>query len=304
MDSMLSKRNKLLLIILSLFWHLMILYTLFVFKENQKKISQQSDNEYEIRDILSLSPQTTVLFQEEPEPQEKAQQAQEENPTAASQPSEPTHSHEIEQSNDDRTASLPDTTITEQKSDTPQAPQPDQEKVIQQKKPSPPAAQQVKHPIRKIKQQQIITPRKKQVTLADIAKGFIKSVERERENQASALPDGKQLSLQIYGTKIWSLLEQSAKAQRSSIFVHTPVDNTITVVLTIGKNGSLINAQLKPPTKEPSINSIIFSIIKNAGLFPPIPNHLGKKQLTLQYPLRIKAEPGYGVYELSYGPTR
>jgi len=148
-------------------------------------------------------------------------------------------------------------------------------------------------------------PKKKKITLADIAKGYMHRVAQEQEHtmetQIRSLPSSKQMALQVYSTKIFALLEQAAKVNKKMLYAPEDRTTNVILILTIGRDGRLLEASLTPPLHEKEVRDWLFSFINQVGLFPPIPSHLKQEKITLQYPLKIDMQQGFGTYSLYYG---
>lgn len=147
--------------------------------------------------------------------------------------------------------------------------------------------------------------KKKAITLADIARGYMHHVAQEQEHtmetQIRSLPSSKQMALQVYSTKIFALLEQAAKVNKKMLYAPEDRTTNAILILTIGRDGKLLEACLTPPLHEKEVRDWLFSFINQVGLFPPIPKHLKQEKITLQYPLKIDMQQGFGTYSLYYG---
>ena len=149
------------------------------------------------------------------------------------------------------------------------------------------------------------TTEKRSLSLADIARGYMRHVAQEQENtvetQLRSLPTSKQMALQVYATKIFGLLEQAAKVNRKMLYAPENRTADAILILTIDQSGALVEASLTPPLHEKEIREWLFSFIDKVGLFPPIPKHLKKEKITLNFPLKIDMHQGFGTYSLYYG---
>ncbi|TET06054.1 hypothetical protein E3J79_03275 [Candidatus Dependentiae bacterium] len=146
---------------------------------------------------------------------------------------------------------------------------------------------------------------KKNLNLAEIVQGYMHHVAQEQEQsvetQIRSLPSSKQLALQVYSTKIFTLIEQAAKVNQKMLYASGNHTTDATLILTVDQNGKLIEAYLTPPLQEKEVREWIFTFIHKVGLFPPIPKHLKKEKITLSYPLKIDIQQGFGTYSLYYG---
>jgi len=149
------------------------------------------------------------------------------------------------------------------------------------------------------------SPKKKTISLADIAKGYMQKIVYDREHnvetQLRSLPTSKQMALQVYSTKIFGLLEQAAKVNQKMLYAPENHTTDAALMLTIDRDGKLLEAHLIPQLHEKEIREWLFNFVKQVGLFPPIPKHLKKDKITLHYPLKINIHQGFGTYSLYYG---
>jgi len=158
--------------------------------------------------------------------------------------------------------------------------------------------------IKRKKEQHASGQKKKPLSLADIAKGYMRQVNQERENTVEhslrSLPESKQMALYIYTTKMYDILEQTAKATQKMLYA--PQNRTVdaTLMVTINQDGELLEVQLTPQLHEKEIRDALLNIVNRAGLFPPIPKHLKKEKLTLSYPIKINMHQGFNTYSLGH----
>lgn len=160
---------------------------------------------------------------------------------------------------------------------------------------------------------------KKQLTLADIARGYIKQVRKEQESTSNytynpaghntparhgayAPPtDGTALAEQIYASKLYNLLEQSAMAYSSQIYSCRDLEMETVIEVTIEKSGKILDVALKPEIPEKDMQNALCLIVKRVGLFPPIPKQFHKQRIILSIPIRIRSKQGFASYRLLYG---
>ncbi|MFI5332644.1 MAG: hypothetical protein ACHQVS_00925 [Candidatus Babeliales bacterium] len=140
------------------------------------------------------------------------------------------------------------------------------------------------------------------ITMADIAKGFLKSMAQESGGKPTSL-NAEQLARQRYGTRVWSLLRQSYNAYKSPTQLLDDIHTHAVFVLTIDKVGKLVSAELQHPKKTLDIIQIersLLNAVYKAGLFPPIPKQFDVDTITLSYPLGIRGHAGTHMYDLIY----
>lgn len=172
-------------------------------------------------------------------------------------------------------------------------------------------------------QAHVSSPRKnssRQLSLADITSSYIKHMRQEQDStghytctqggsgQGSishgvyAPPTGAAaLAEQIYASKLYNLLEQSAKAYSSQIYSCSDLEMETIIEVTIEKSGKILDVALKPTLPEKDMERALCLIVKRVGLFPPIPRQFRKQRIVLSIPIHIKSQQGFASYRLLYG---
>jgi len=155
--------------------------------------------------------------------------------------------------------------------------------------------------------------RKQTLTLADLTHSFMNHVRDDRQTKYNYDPqrksggmgmpgfhspanracDGKELAIQMYATKVFMLLQQSANAYSSLVYAHADIDEQFFLEITIDHEGKLIRTAINPPLKEKDIESAIQKIAERVGLFPPIPKHFNTDVITLTTPFDIQFRKGF-----------
>lgn len=141
------------------------------------------------------------------------------------------------------------------------------------------------------------------VTMGQIAQGFLKSLQQQAGHNPGTTIDAEQLARQRYGTRVWTLLSNSYRATKMPTHLLGDITTQAIIVLTIKKDGTLLNIEMQHPNKSHDlreIESIILKAAKTAGLFPPIPNQFNVDTITLSFPLGIKGHQGVHVYDFMY----
>jgi hypothetical protein len=160
----------------------------------------------------------------------------------------------------------------------------------------------------------------KSLTLADITRSYVKQVHKEQnetghytynKNGSSsgsvahgiyAPPaSGVALSEQLYASKLYNLLEQSAQAYSNQIYSCNDLDMQTIIEVTIEKNGKILDVTLNPPIPEKDMERALCLIVKKVGLFPPIPRQFHKQRIILSIPIHIHSRQGFASYRLLYG---
>lgn len=152
--------------------------------------------------------------------------------------------------------------------------------------------QAAKKVVRKMAQRPPLTPAQAQA-LSKFAQGFMQSMNAELGGKPSN--DPMQLAHQRYMTKLWNNLKQTVNAENNSLSLANNLDTQATLVLTINKQGKLINAVLRHPNKTNDILQMENMLISNAhkvGLFPPLPESFKKEEVTFVMPIHLRALQG------------
>lgn len=141
------------------------------------------------------------------------------------------------------------------------------------------------------------------LTMGDIARGFIKSMHQEKGANPGTVIDSDQLARQRYGTRVWTLLRHSYQATRVPTHLFKNLSTDAVLVLTIKKDGTLAQVELQHPNKTHDlreIESILAKAAKTAGLYPPVPQQFNVDTITLSFPLGIRCHEGVHMYDLIY----
>lgn len=141
------------------------------------------------------------------------------------------------------------------------------------------------------------------LTLGDIARGFIKSMHQEKGANPGTMIDSQELARQRYGTRVYTLLRHSYHATRVPTHLYNDISTGAVLVLTIKKDGTLANVELQHPNKTldlREIESLLAKAAKTAGLYPPIPQQFNVDTITLSFPLGISCSRGVHLYDFGF----
>ena len=155
------------------------------------------------------------------------------------------------------------------------------------------------------------------LTLADITRSYVKHATQEQEatsRYTSGSPAGRiahgayapptsgiALSEQLYASKLYNLLEQSAQAYSQQIYSCRDLDMQTVIEVTIEKSGKIVDVTLNPAIPEKDMERALCLIVRKVGLFPPIPRQFHKQRIILSIPIRIHSKQGFASYCLLYG---
>ena len=306
---LISKKRKASIICLTFLLHLLLLLLFFhhyvAHKDHAHTMPSPLDDDdiYMVQQLLSSGQQepATVLFQDDAPSGEALPEKQEALETDLEELHTPKEMQQEE---------APDEKPEEPGNDAPQD-EPIEEEVniaplLEEVHAAPAmAAPQKKAPpkpkIKRIRPREKTT-NKQQITFADISHGFIKSMHQEAGyNQATK--DMRQLSLQVYTSKVWHLIKQSFLAGDNSIHMPHAVDTQTQLLLEIDRTGKLLHIQLLYPPQIPELRKIEQLIIKRsqqAGLFPPFPPHIKANSKVFCFPLHVSGQEGVHNYSMSY----
>lgn len=129
--------------------------------------------------------------------------------------------------------------------------------------------------------------------LSKVAQGFMESMFAELGNAPSN--DPTQLAHQRYMTKLWNNLKQTMNAENNVLALSASIDTQAVLVMTINKQGKLLNALLRHPRKTTDISKMESMLITNAqkvGLFPPLPASFKRDEVTFVMPIHLRAQSG------------
>lgn len=292
-----SKKHTLLACTCSLVLHVVVIITIFSqsLKQSQGLLLPLDDANatYLVEQVLSAGeqqPAATVLFQSEPLSGDAI--------VPASGASAMQEEQEIEQQAIDQTSppldqqEEPATTFESFAEPIPTAQTAEQ-----------PAAQAIPEQSAHI-QTERRTTNKNSISLTDIARGFIKSMQQEAgHNKAKAQQDMKQLALQIYASKLWHIITQSFLAGDNGLHLPEDVSVKSILTLTVDRTGKLMHIFLDYPHRIAALKNIerlIISRAHQAGLFPPLPEHIPGTSKTFSFPLLIEGQKGFHAYSLGY----
>lgn len=140
------------------------------------------------------------------------------------------------------------------------------------------------------------------ITMAQLAKGFLKSMEQERG--ASTVPehDMQKLAQHIYATKVWKHFKSVINAERLRPHNHTMLSLYSIVTVTIAHDGTLTDFRFghSRDTSGAShdayeLEELFKKALKRSGLFPPIPKQFQTESVTLHASIDIHLQPGQTI---------
>lgn len=141
---------------------------------------------------------------------------------------------------------------------------------------------------------------KKQLTFADLAQGFLDSIKNEGEDCVERIgndnlrPDLEEMKKLSYLQKIIWYLQNSWKRNPYQIKGHLDPKLALTVLIIIDKEGILTELTVLEPSGVDEIDHYILKGIRNAGPFPPVPQHLNMHHFTLPLTIHFYDTPSYG----------
>ena len=301
-----SRKQSSIILLASLILHMSI--TIIMFRQSVDNwalkmipFTEHDEDEYMIKEILSAGQQpATVLFQDEQPSEHMSTQQQDIN--------EPLQ--EIEQANEAYEHELFADTQDQEEQITMQEPEHEQQE-LEQKEAQPEVGtnmvtekqtEQTKPRRRKKIEQHKKTINKQNITLADISRGFMKSMQEEA-GYNNAARDMRQLALQVYASKVWNLIKNAFLAGESCLHLPRAVSAHTQLIVTINRSGTLMDIHLAYPkhiTELRQIERLLVSRAQQAGLFPPLPEQIKGETKRFSFPLHIEAEEGFHSYALSY----
>ena len=135
------------------------------------------------------------------------------------------------------------------------------------------------------------SPVKKQLTLADLAEGFINTLNRggqdwlDREGNENIRPDFKELKYQSYIQKVIWYMQNEWRATQGKLNTQVNGEYVLSVIITFLKDGKVGNVHVVQPSGYAHLDEFLVRGIRNAGPYPPLPNHFNTN--TFDLPLNI-----------------
>jgi hypothetical protein len=140
------------------------------------------------------------------------------------------------------------------------------------------------------------------LTLADISRGFMRSVQQESGHNSSAC-NAKELALQIYASKVWNSIKNAFLVGENRLRLPQAVSARTQLYVTINRSGQLVNIQLAYPAQcaeLKGIESLLIARAQEVGLFPPFGTNISGETQRFCFPLLIQGEEGFHSYSLRY----
>lgn len=319
MEATLQKRHKSIIIILSLLVHLGFLIPLLVFRDTeldaptfmlfptaQEDLTEEERTQKEelIEYILSsgmMPNQTKEEFQTD---MATAQPAFAQATAQQAEPIDQPEEAQEDQEEEPQTA-IDTQTVTERElmaSPTPlEEPAPEQMTVVE-----PAYAEATARQAEPTPKKRVVQRKKQQLSLSKITQGFMRSVQQEEGINNPPAMDAERLAAHQYATKLWNIIKNSFRGENSALHLAHAIDILAYLVITIAKNGQLIDIHLEAnqiTSEFKQIEALLVSRAQKAGLFPPLPQRFGVPQKTFTFPIRLQGQAGYHAYHLSYGPN-
>jgi outer membrane biosynthesis protein TonB len=146
-------------------------------------------------------------------------------------------------------------------------------------------------PLRK-KRQKKNNQSNKQITLADVTRGFLNHVKNEGSNlirlygNDNATPNEEQLKYERYFARLAWNMQNAWNIKKHELQLQKPVETDIDLTLTIGADGKLSKLVLVRSCGMTSVDTFLCKVIEYAGSsFPPLPSFI--KEIPYQMPWRI-----------------
>ena len=134
-------------------------------------------------------------------------------------------------------------------------------------------------------------PVKPRLTLADLAKGFIESINKggedwiERDGDPNIRPDFKDLKYLSYIQKAVWYMQNEWKLAQSKLELRTHQELILSIIITILRDGSVSGVRIVKPSGSNELDSFLIKGIEKASPLPPVPNHFDTDNFEL--PLSI-----------------
>jgi outer membrane biosynthesis protein TonB len=134
-------------------------------------------------------------------------------------------------------------------------------------------------------------PIKKQLTLADLAEGFINTLNRggndwlDRDGDDKKRPDFEDLKYLSYTKKVVWYMQNEWRATQDKLGIQLHQEYILSLIITFLKDGSIGDVRVIHPSGSPQLDEFLIRGIRNAGPYPPIPTHF--KSDSFDLPLNI-----------------
>jgi hypothetical protein len=144
-----------------------------------------------------------------------------------------------------------------------------------------------------IQQQQKGNP----LTFAKLMQGFLDSLDEggkefiSRKGNPNKRPDNNELKYISYTQKIAWYLQQAWKIDPPIITTFPTQDKTLYITMTIDKDGTLLGLNVNHYSGITEFDTKIVSGIRNAGPFPPIPDHFNSQTHTISFGIVLMGNP-------------
>lgn len=268
--------------------------------QTQETAQQQSEDSAQTEDerIAALKTRYSefgapVSFQEEPEFTQEAPFAREtqtledekKDQEQSDSPSEPTESAQESQPQPGEKPEEHPGTISQVQSES----QPVPEKVVKKVQPRVSKPQQPRKPQLppRVSSDRLAGPEmknaapvKKELTFADIANGFLDTVRDEggfdfvsREGDESIRPSYEEMKYLSYHQKVAWHIQNSWRRYMNLVDDKVPDTANISFLLVIDKDGFLKDVRIEQSTGYHSLDQLLLRTVKDAGPFPPLPEH-------------------------------
>lgn len=139
----------------------------------------------------------------------------------------------------------------------------------------------------------IASPINKKLTFADLANGFVNTLNRggqdycDRDGDESIRPDHAEMKTLSYFNKLIWYMQNSWRqdSQAHTFTLPSGIKDSIISYVTIhlNKDGSLIACSLVESCGYQEMDQFVLRGIQNAAPFPPIPNHLKKETISFSF---------------------
>lgn len=142
------------------------------------------------------------------------------------------------------------------------------------------------------------------ITLQDVTRGFLKSVQQEKRMAAQS---HNQLSThdmvsKSYETKVYNMLQKSVLVEAKPINMHHPLSTVAEVVLTLDRTGKIVSFEFDHPLPKKDLKAVEDQLRRAAhstGLYPSFPRIFTQNTYRFSLPLHIEITKGQHSYQLT-----
>ena len=153
-------------------------------------------------------------------------------------------------------------------------------------------------------------PIKKELTLADLAKGFLNSIKQEgqdwleRDGNDNIRPDKEELKFLSYKRKVAWFIQNAMRTEREEFQVEHFQKLVTTIQMTVDKEGNLIYHKMIKSSGNYVFDAIVMRCTKEAAPYPPLPERFNMTEFPMYWSIYTYAGPQGPSMNFTMGKLR